>query len=45
MNKELFTSKLQSRNTKLKLYNRVIKPVVKHACETWVMKSKLNRKY
>lgn len=34
INKELFTSKLQSAYTKLRLYNPVIKAIGTYACET-----------
>ena len=34
----IFQSKLISKNAKLKLYLSVIRPVVTHTCETWVLK-------
>jgi hypothetical protein len=35
INKEMFTNKLLSRSTKLRLYNAVVKPVVTYAWEMW----------
>ena len=43
-NKALFTSKLVSRKSKLKLYWTVIRPVVLYGCENWVLKKKHNPK-
>jgi hypothetical protein len=43
-NKALFTSKLVSRRSKLKLYWRVIRPVVVYGCETWVLKENIIQK-
>jgi len=40
-NKALFTSKLVSRRSKLKLYWTVIRPVVVYGCETWVLKENI----
>ena len=37
-NKPLFKSKLVSRNSKLKLYLSIIRPIVVYGCETWVLK-------
>jgi hypothetical protein len=37
-NKKMFQSKLISKMAKLKLYCSVIRPVVTHACETWILK-------
>jgi hypothetical protein len=44
-NKALFTSKLVSRRSKLKLYWRVIRPVVVYGCETWVLKENIIQKF
>jgi len=43
-NKALFTSKLVSRRSKLKLYWTVIRPVVVYGCETWVLKENIIQK-
>ena len=43
-NKALFTSKLVSRRSKLKLYWMVIRPVVVYGCETWVLKENIIQK-
>ena len=43
-NKVLFTSKLVSRSSKLKLYWMVIRPVVVYGCETWVLKENIIQK-
>ena len=43
-NKALFTSKLVSRKSKLKLYWTVIRPVVVYGCETWVLKENIIQK-
>jgi hypothetical protein len=37
VHKQLFTSKLISRNVKLQLYNTSIRPTVTYASETWVL--------
>jgi len=37
VHKKLFTSKLISRNVKLRLYNTLICPTVMYASETWVL--------
>ena len=37
-NKNIFRSKLISKNAKLKFYFSVIRPVVTCACETWILK-------
>jgi hypothetical protein len=39
--KTLFTSKLVSRNSKLKLYWSVIRPIVVCGCKTWVLKESI----
>ena len=43
-NKALFTSKLVSRRSKLKLYWTVIRPVVVYGCETRVLKENIIQK-
>jgi len=43
-NKALFTSKLVSRKSKLKLYWTVIRPMVVYGCETWVLKENIIQK-
>jgi hypothetical protein len=42
--KKLFTSKLISRNVQLQLYNRLIRPTVTYASETWVLKENVINK-
>jgi hypothetical protein len=42
--KALFTSKLVSRRSELKLYWTVIRPVVVYGCETWVLKENIIQK-
>jgi hypothetical protein len=37
----VFTSKLVSRKSKLKLYWSVIRPIVVYGCETWVLKESI----
>jgi hypothetical protein len=44
VNKALFTSKLVSRKSKLKLYWTVIRPVVVYGCETWVLTENIIQK-
>ena len=39
--KQLFTSKLISRNVKLQLYNTSIRPTVTYASETWELKENM----
>ena len=43
-NKKIFQSKLISKNAKLKLYFSVIRPVVTHACETWMLKETISNR-
>jgi hypothetical protein len=42
--KKLFSSKLIPRNIKLQLYNRLIRPTVTYASETWVLKENKTNK-
>jgi hypothetical protein len=37
-NQDLFKSKLLTKNSKLRMYKTLVKPVVTYACETWVLK-------
>lgn len=43
MNKEHFTRKLFSRNTKIRLHATVIKPTVTCANKTWIIKKKIEQ--
>ena len=43
-NKKIFQNKLISKNAKLKLYFSVIRPVVTHACETWILKETITNR-
>jgi len=38
VHKKLFTSKLISRNVKLQLYNKLIRPIVTYASKAWYLK-------
>jgi len=44
VHKKLFTSKLISRNVKLRLSNMLIRPTVTEASETWVLKENMINK-
>jgi hypothetical protein len=37
-NQDLFKSKLLSKKTELKINWTLVRPVITHACETWVLK-------
>ncbi|PSN37869.1 hypothetical protein C0J52_21336 [Blattella germanica] len=39
-NKSIFVSRLATKNTKFRLYQTMIRPVVTFACETWTLKKK-----
>jgi len=39
--KKKITSKLISRNIKLQIYNKLIRPTVTYASETWVLKENM----
>ena len=43
-NKDLFKSKLLTKNSKLRMYKTLVRPVVTYACETWVLKENINTK-
>lgn len=43
-NLSLFKSKLLSKNTKLRIYQTLIRPVTTYACETWTLQQSLSRK-
>jgi hypothetical protein len=44
VHKNLFTSKLISRNVQLQLYNTLIRPKVTYASETWALKKNMINK-
>jgi hypothetical protein len=37
-NQDLFKSKLLTKDSKLKMYKMLVRPVVTYACESWVLK-------
>ena len=37
-NKDLFRSKLLTKNSKLRMYKTLVRPMITYACETWVLK-------
>jgi hypothetical protein len=43
-NQDLFKSKLLTKNSKLRMYKTLVRPVVTNACETWVLKENLKTK-
>jgi len=43
-NQDLFKSKLMSKKYKLRMYQTLMRPVVKYACETWVLKENIKSK-
>jgi hypothetical protein len=43
--KSFFMSKTLSKESKLKLYNSVIRPIVTYASETWVLKKQIEKSY
>jgi hypothetical protein len=43
-NQDLFKSKLLSKKSKLRMYQTLVRPVVTHACETWVLKENIKSK-
>jgi hypothetical protein len=43
-NQFLFKTRLVSKKSKLKLYWSIIRPIVTHACETWVLKETIKNK-
>jgi len=43
-NQKIFRSKLLLKRAKLKLYWSIIRPVITHASETWVLKGSMKRK-
>jgi hypothetical protein len=42
-NRKMFQSKLLSRKSKLKLYRTLIRPILTHVSETWVLKETSSR--
>ena len=42
-NRFLFKSRLVSKKSKLKLYWSIIRPMVTHACEVWVLKENIKK--
>jgi len=43
-NEDLFKSKLLTKNSKLRMYKTLVRPVVTYACETWVLKENIKTK-
>jgi hypothetical protein len=43
-NQALFKIRLLSKNSKLKMYWALVRPEVKHACETWILKQTIKQK-
>jgi hypothetical protein len=43
-NQDLFKSKLLTKNSKLRMYKTLVRPVVTYACEMWVLKENIKTK-
>jgi hypothetical protein len=43
-NQDLFESKLLTKNSKLRMYKTLVRPVVTYACETWVLEENIKTK-
>jgi hypothetical protein len=43
-NQNLFKSKLLTKNSKLRMYKTLVRPVVTYACKTWVLKENIKTK-
>ena len=43
-NQDLFKSKLMTKNSKLRIYKTLVRPVVTYACENWVLKENIKTK-
>jgi hypothetical protein len=43
-NQDLFKSKLLTKNSKLRIYKTLVRPVVTYACEIWVLKENIKTK-
>ena len=43
-NQDLFKIKLLTKNSKLRMYKTLVRPVVTYACETWVLKENIKTK-
>jgi hypothetical protein len=44
MNKNIFQSKLVSKKSKIKLYKTIIRPIVVHGSESWVLTENFKQK-
>ena len=43
-NQDLFKSKLLTKNSKLRMYQSLVRPMVTYTCETWVRKENIKTK-
>jgi hypothetical protein len=43
-NQDLFKIKLLTKNSKLRMYKTLVRPVITYACETWVLKENIRTK-
>jgi hypothetical protein len=43
-NQNLFKGKLSTKNSKLRMYKTLVRPVVTYICETWILKENIKTK-